>query len=263
MTPEPRSFLVTGHPRSGTTVLTRVLNTHPDIGATSELGAFLGLGTPYAEYRRGLRLDYRDRPVVGVGTGSPRARRWASRRFVAAFRYAIWRSRESPITLEVVTEILSGCLRRACVGDKLPAYVFALDQLASIPGLRRVVIVRDCRSVAASTLERVRTGWSGRSWTERLDTPEKAAGNWLRAVESVERNAGQLHVLRYEDLVDDPGACLEEVAGYLGVAPGGFDAGLIRRPDRRAARGGLEGRDLAAVEAAAGEAMRRWGYDPA
>jgi hypothetical protein len=263
MTPEPRPFLVTGHPRSGTTVLTRVLNTHPDIGATFELGAFMGLGTPYADYRRGLRLGYRDRPVVGVGTGSPRARRWASRRFVAAFRFALWRRRESPVTLEVVTEILSGRLRRSCVGDKLPAYVFALDELASIPCLRRVVIVRDCRSVTASTLERVRTGWSGRSWTERLDTPEKAAGNWLRALESVERNAARLHVLRYEDLVDYPRACLAEVAAYLGVAPGGFNAALIRPTDQSAARRGLEGRDLAAVEAAAGEAMRRWGYDPA
>jgi hypothetical protein len=263
MTPEPHSFLVAGHPRSGTTVLTRVLNTHPDIGATFELGAFLGLGAPCAEYRRGVRLGYRDRPVVGVGTGTPRTRRWASRRFILAFRYALWRRRQSRITLEVATEILSACLRRACVGDKLPAYVFALDELASLPGLRPVVIVRDCRAVTASTLQRVRTGWSGRGWTERLDTPEKAAGNWLRALESVERNAARLHVLRYEDLVDDPGARLEEVAAYLGVDPKGFNAGLIRRPEQRTAREGLEGRDLAAVEAAAGEAMRRWGYDPA
>lgn len=257
---EPRSFLVTGHLRSGTTVLTRVLNTHPDIGATFELGAFRGLDTPYGEYRRGLRLGYRDRPVVRVGAGTPRARRWASRRFVAAFRWRLWRRRQSPVTLEIATEILSRCLRRACVGDKLPAYVFELDELASLPGLRRVVIVRDCRAVTASTLERVRTAWSGRSWTERLDTPEKAAGNWLRALESVERNATRLHVLRYEDLVDDPGACLEVVATYLGVDPRGFDAGLIRRP---VARKGLQGRDLAAVEATAGEAMRRWGYDHA
>ena len=263
MRPRPRSFLVTGHPRSGTTVLTRVLNTHPDIGATFELGAFLGLGSPYTEYRHRLRLGYRERPVVGVGTGTPRARRWASRRFVVAFRYALWRRRESPITLEVVTTILSACLRRACVGDKLPAYVFALDELASLQGLRRIVIVRDCRAVTASTLERVRTGWSGRSWAQRLDTPEKAAGNWLRALESVERNAARLHVLRYEDLVDDPSACLASVAAYLGVEPNGFDAGLIRRRERRAYSGALEGRDLAAVEAAAGEAMRRWGYDPA
>ena len=58
-----RPFLVAGHPRSGTTVLTRLLNTHPEVEATFELGAFERLDTPYPEYRRGLRLGFRDRPV--------------------------------------------------------------------------------------------------------------------------------------------------------------------------------------------------------
>jgi hypothetical protein len=256
-----RPFLITGHPRSGTTVLTRVLNTHPQIGATFELGAFLRLDTPYSEYRQGLRLGYGDRPVLGVGVGSPRGRRWASRRFLSGFRYRLWRRRGSPITLETVTELLAESLGRPRVGDKLPEYVFALDDLGPREGLARIVIVRDCRAVTASTLKRVRSGWSGQSWTKRIDTPEKIAANWIRAVAGIERHAGRLHIVRYEDLVDEPRGTLDRIADYLGVDPGRFDAELIRRPaeDRRRER--LDGDARAAVEAVAGDAMRRWGYE--
>jgi hypothetical protein len=255
----PRPFLVTGHPRSGTTVLTRLLNTHPDVEATFELGAFERLDSPYPEYRRSLRLGFRDRPVRGVGAGTPRARAWTSRRFVGEFRYRLWRRRGEVVGLETVADLLSRTLRRLWVGDKLPRYVFELDDLAFREGLRRIVIIRDCRPVTASTLARVRTAWRGRSWTERIDTPAKVAANWVRAIESVERNLSRVHAVRFEDLVDDPRRCVEGIAAYLGVDARAFDTSLIRRPDPRSDQH-LDSTSRAAVDEVAGEAMRRWGY---
>ena len=257
---EPRSFLVAGHPRSGTTVLTRLLNTHPEVEATFELGAFERLDVPYPEYRRALRLGYRDRPVRGVGAGSPRARTWASRRFVAEFRYRLWRRRDAVIGLDTVAELLSRTLRRTWVGDKLPRYVFELDDLGPREGLDRIVILRDCRAVTASTLARVRTGWKGLSWTERIDTPAKVAANWVRAVESMERNLSRVHVIRFEALLDDPRGCVESLAAYLGLDPEAFDTSLVRRPGSGPDQL-LDHASRAAVEEVAGEAMRRWGYD--
>jgi hypothetical protein len=257
---EPHSFLVAGHPRSGTTVLTRLLNTHPEVEATFELGAFERLDAPYLEYRRALRLSYRDRPVRGVGAGSPRARTWASRRFVAEFRYRLWRCRRGVIGLDTVAELLSRTLGRTWVGDKLPRYVFELDDLARREGLDRIVILRDCRAVTASTLARVRTGWKGRGWTERIDTPAKVAANWVRAVESMERNLSRVHVIRFEDLLEDPRRCVESLAAYLDLDPLAFDASLVRRPGSKPDQI-LDHASRAAVEEVAGEAMGRWGYD--
>jgi hypothetical protein len=258
---EPRAFLVAGHPRSGTTVLTRLLNTHPEVEATFELGAFARLDAPYPEYRRALRLSYRDRPVRGVGARSPRARTWASRRFVAEFRYRLWRRRRrGVIGLETVADLLSRTLRRSWVGDKLPSYVFELDDLAPREGLDRIVILRDCRAVTASTLARVRTGWKGRGWTERIDTPAKVAANWVRAVESMERNLSRVQVIRFEDLLEDPRRCVESLAAYLDLDPVAFDASLVRRPVSRPDQL-LDHASRAAVEEVAGEAMDRWGYD--
>jgi hypothetical protein len=244
-------------------VLTRLLDTHPEIEATFELGAFQGLDTPYAEYRRGLRLGYRDRPVRRVGAGTPRSRTWASRRFLAEFRYRLWRRRHGRIGLETVADVLSRTLGRQRVGDKLPGYVFQLDRLARLDGLDLIVIVRDCRAVTASTLARVRSGWIGRSWTERIDTPAKVAANWVQAVESMERNLTRLHVVRFEDLVEDPSSTAMGIGEALGVEPGDFDLGLVRRPGGNKVCRFLDESDLEDIEDVAGAVMRRWGYSTA
>jgi hypothetical protein len=244
-------------------VLTRLLNTHPEIEATFELGAFRGLDTPYAEYRRGLRLGYRDRPVRGVGTGTPRSRTWGSRRFLGEFRYRLWRHRHGRIGLETVADVLSRTLGRERVGDKLPSYVFDLDDFAHLEALDRIVIVRDCRAVTASILARVRTGWSGRSWTERIDSAPKVAANWLRAVESMERNLTRVHVVRFEDLVEDPASSVKDLGEALEVEPGAFDPGLVRKPGGSKVCKFLDESDLEAIEEVAGAAMRRWGYSTA
>jgi hypothetical protein len=259
----PRPFLVAGHPRSGTTILTRLLDSHPEIEATFELGAFQGLDTAYSEYRRGLRLGYRDWPVRKFGTGTPRSRTWASRRFLAEFRYRLWRRRHGRIGLETVTEALSRTLGGERVGDKLPSYVFQLDDLARREGLDRIVIVRDCRAVTASTLMRVQTGWSGRPWTRQIDTPAKVAANWVRAIESMERNMTRVHVVRFEDLVEDPASCAKGLGEALGVEPVAFDVRLVRRPAGDKVDRFLGESDLEDIEAVAGSAMRRWGYSPA
>lgn len=257
-----RAFLIAGHPRSGTTILNRIFNTHPEVASTFEFGAFRHLGSPWPEYRDGLRIAWRrkHRPLLGVGEGTPGARRRRSRWFLARYLLALRGRRDGAIDLPVVREALARALGTTVVGDKLPAYVFALDELSAIAELRCVVIVRDCRAVVSSTLERVRTGWKGREWTDRFDSTRKAAANWVGAVESTERNAGRLHVLRFEDLLADRDAAIEGLGRFLDVDPAGFDASLLRPPGREKFRDTLDDEDLRAIRSVAGEAMRRWGY---
>lgn len=257
-----RPFLIAGHPRSGTTILNRVCNTHPEVVSTFEFGAFLHLGRPYAAYREALRIAWRrkHRPLLGVGEATPGARRRRSRGFLARYLLALQRHRRGAIDLSAVRASLGFALGSPVVGDKLPAYVFLLDELSAIEELRCVVIVRDCRAVVASTLERVRTGWSGEEWTDRFDSTRKAAANWVGAVESTERNAARIHVLRFEDLLRDREATITAIGRFLEVDPTGFDAGLLREPAREKFRVTLDDADLEVIESVAGETMLRWGY---
>ncbi|MBA3562613.1 MAG: sulfotransferase [Gammaproteobacteria bacterium] len=61
-------LLIAGHPRSGTTLLRRLCNAHPDIALTHEVGTFLYLGSSYKEYRRQLIRRSWDRSVLNNRT---------------------------------------------------------------------------------------------------------------------------------------------------------------------------------------------------
>ncbi len=46
------ALIVTGHQRSGTSLLARLLNAHPEVRLTSEFGNFLRVGAPRSQYIR-------------------------------------------------------------------------------------------------------------------------------------------------------------------------------------------------------------------
>jgi len=48
------ALIVTGHQRSGTSLLARLLNAHPEVRLTSEFGNFLRVGSPPGRYIRRL-----------------------------------------------------------------------------------------------------------------------------------------------------------------------------------------------------------------
>ena len=217
---------------------------HPVSGISAE---------PATRLSRPPRAERGSRDATREGVDQPALRGRVPLPAVAASRHGY--------RAGAVADLLSRTLRRARVGDKLPRYVFELDDLAPREGLARIVIVRDCRLVTASTLARVRTAWSGLSWTERIDTPAKVAANWCSARERrAEPVASARRAIRGP--VDDPRRCVERLAAYLDVDAGAFDTSLVRRPDFKLDQL-LDPSGRAAVEEVAGEAMHRWGYDGA
>jgi hypothetical protein len=73
------------------------------------------------------------------------------------------------------------------VDDKYPNYVFMSDKLTEVDGLSCWIIYRDCRDVTSSILKRVRNDWRNRSWANGINTVEKVATQWVRAIELMER----------------------------------------------------------------------------
>jgi hypothetical protein len=82
----------------------------------------------------------------------------------------------------------------------------------------------------------------------------------VRAIEAMERNADRCHIIRYEELMANPREVLDALAGYLGVAPGGFDASIIRPTSVGKHREGLTAEELEQVMAVAGPTLERLGY---
>ncbi|MEX0984526.1 MAG: sulfotransferase [Actinomycetota bacterium] len=191
-------FLV-GCQRSGTSLLRRIVDSHPKIACPPET-AFVG---PLVH----LLHDPRARKGFdGMGYG-PEAVTQALARFIASFYESYADAQQKP--------------RWA---DKTPHHVDLLEDLWTLfgPGARFVTIVRDGRDVAYSLSERFYPAIQASVREAGGDVPLGAARFWVAQTEKIlafeAAHPEACHRIRYEDLTADPAATLEPLFVFLGEA---------------------------------------------
>ena len=268
-------LIIGGHPRSGTTLLQHLSNSHPDMLITHEFGNFCHLDRPYKEYRRRIlmrlwntgilrnrtllwsTINGESRKIVKIVKGHAKANA-----FVARYLLEMHKHRRKLIGVAEIELILRSIFPKArIVGDKLPDYVFSLDKLVGLRGLSCLIIYRDCREVTGSTLEWFRTvERNDKHWIDNLSTAEKIAKRWVRAIELMERHAEKVHIIRYEDLIQKPEQELEALGRWLGVDPAGFQRKMIPDTSSGKHKKRLSEKELATVMEIAGPTMARLVY---
>jgi len=229
----PVVFLV-GCPRSGTTLLHRLADAHPELAIVHEtlwIPAFyerrIGLTpdgdvTPallprLVEHRRFGKLGIDGAALEGLLEALAPV---SYTRFVSALFDAYGRDRG-----------------KALVGDKSPGYVRSIPVLHELwPRARFVHLIRDGRDVCLSAVS-----WkkADRVFAEHGTWPEEpvatAALWWERSVR-LGREAGRAlpagiyHELRYERLVADPERECRALCAFLGLR---FDAAMLRYHEGR------------------------------
>jgi hypothetical protein len=184
-----RVVIVLGAARSGTTWLHRLISAHPMVAGTEtgETWLFTDVAPVWAEPVRELAGD------GAVLTGM--------REFCDSLLLTM-RDRVAPEATHVC--------------EKTPTTVWRLPVLAQMyPDAAYVHVVRDGRDVAAS-LARTWTGGAEPS----VDEVEGAAREWVEAVGAVRRAAPDLRrfrQVRYEDLLEDPYAAIEDLWRWIGL----------------------------------------------
>lgn len=192
--PCPDPIVVFGAPRSGTTYLQKVLDSHPEVAITNEHRVFEWL-------QRSLELCDDDRAVFNH---REQLRRWLTddlpRRLRAYYRETFPAAR--------------------WWGDKNPHYAARPETVATLracyPGARLVHIVRDPRAVVASLMRKRKD--SGEAWIAPEQAHTMVVGhvdNARRCVE--EAGAARGYELRYEDLVADDEGAARRLFSWLGV----------------------------------------------
>jgi hypothetical protein len=203
-------FLLIGAPKAGTTALHSALAAHPQLflSAVKEPKFFLTDGPP---------------PARGGGPGD-----------VQTYREHIWRRADYEALFD---EAPPGAL----CGESTPFYLY--DRQAQqrirrlIPAVRLIVILRD-------PVERAHSNWT-HLWSAGLEPN----GDFLRACEAEDGRVaagwahfwhytrlgrygeqldhlltqfprGQVHILRYRDLVNAPATSLDGICAFLGVRQG-------------------------------------------
>lgn len=258
----PMLLIIGGHPRSGTTMLTYVCNTHPDIALTFEFQSFLRLGSAYDEYLASLRMDWQTRAVIDARKEYSLFSKIRNRLFISRFLNAMRPYRGEVVTIEILRSVLHQVFPRVKIaGDKFPRYIWQMPDLAQTPNLIPVVIYRDCRDVVQSTLRMVRTSWKGKPFVESLDTADKIAAHWVDTMNWTEEHQDLLHIIRYEEMVQDPTSVLARLSAKLGVDRLGFSKNSVWPTAIGRYREILTPEELEAVMDIAGPTLTHWGYE--
>lgn len=213
----PYVFVV-GCPRSGTTLLQRMLDNHPDLAVANDshfipvplrdlpVGTDPVLTSELVEsvrtYRRFYRLSLSDDQVDAAAAGASRYSE-----FVAGLYTAYAHNHGKDLA-----------------GEKTPDYVKHLPRLHLLfPSARAVHIIRDGRDVALSAMDWAHDG-KGPSKLELWSTePVAVCALWWRWMVTLGMREGTdlgpsiYREVRYEELVTEPEPVLRGLAQHLGL----------------------------------------------
>jgi hypothetical protein len=207
---DERLIFAIGPPRSGSTLLARMVGAHSQVFAPAEPH----LLTPLAH------LGYYDR--VESAAYDPVISQAAARELVAGLPGG---ERDYLAALRAYADtiyerLLAGSGRRWLL-DKTPAYALVLDFVATLyPKARYLVLTRNPLAVWSSYVESFFDGDAAAAhrFNPLLERYVPAIARFLReAPVAIQR-------VRYEELVADPEARMREVCGFLGLD---FEAAMV------------------------------------
>jgi hypothetical protein len=216
---EDRLLFVIGSPRSGSTLLTRMLGAHSAVHSPAEPH----LLTPLAHlgfYQRVEKAPYD--PIISEG---------AMRELVAELP----RGEEDYLeALRAYTDTLYERLLessgRRILLDKTPAYALVLDFVARLyPKARYVVLTRNPLAVWSSVVQSFFDGdhEAAHRHNPILERYVPAIARFLR------EQPVALHHVRYEDLVREPEAGMQAICAFAGLD---FEAGMVDYGESAAGR---------------------------
>lgn len=209
--PPPPIFIV-GAPRSGTTLLARILDSHSKIAIYHETQYYPLLRADLHRYGNLHRLadlthfidDLRYLSRVLHATDLP-----PTDEFIDSL---VERSFEG--VLAALLQFHARQQGKLRGGDKTPRHHAYLGEiLARLPGSPVIFVLRDPRDTVHSIRRAFRTDLKGAVWM------------WREAYANYEKFRGRVHAVRYEELVREPEKTIEAACAYLGEA---FESGMLR-----------------------------------
>ncbi|MEL7161365.1 MAG: sulfotransferase, partial [Bacteroidota bacterium] len=207
MSRQPPPFFIVGVPRSGTTLLTVLLNNHPVIFLDERAIAIRTLDFRQRVARIRSRSGADTAPEIWRRAAAPDSR---LREFLNWDRL----ERHSGSLGEFVGASFHDRAvehGKSIFGDKSPDAITRLPELLSLfPQARIIHVVRDARPNVASLVRR-------QYLDRKVAAQEWKDWNVLGVAAAEWQGTARFHRLRYEDLLADPEQTLGAVCAFLGV----------------------------------------------
>ena len=204
--PTRRLALLGGHPRSGTTLLEQVLDSHPDMVSAEETEIFLN--EIYTPLTRSLPPNSLMLPVLET----------AQTDTLLSARATYFRSMELSLGQPLNGRMLI---------DKNPSLTFLIPALVRVfPEIKLIIAMRDPRDVVLSCFMQpfFQIGQTSSAYLTLVGTVEEYAavmGVWL-GIKAILKNPWI--EVRYEDMVEDLESVARQTLGFLDVP---WDAGVL------------------------------------
>ena len=270
----PFVFIV-GCPRSGTSLLQRIVNAHPQIPITPETHWIPRL----FEKRKGLTPeDMVTTELISRLLEQARFTRLGIGREELLAMIAGGRPVSYSSLVTAIFDSYGDAQGKALVGDKTPGYVRRMNTLHALwPQARFVHLIRDGRDVYLSMRHRPLHDLKAGAFDTWSEKPVLTAALWWELNVRGGRKAGNLlgaglyYEIRYESLVAHPREECETLSAFLGLP---YDDAMLRfnetqrkKKERRPITPGLRdwrtqmpAQDLERFEAAAGGLLEELGY---
>jgi Sulfotransferase family len=275
VSPNPYVFVV-GCPRSGTTLLQRLLDAHPELAVINETlwitregdvatAASRKVVERLYEHRRFERLGLPREAVVGLLDEGP----------------LLW-----PELVSRIFDLYGRAQGKRLVGDKSPGYVREIPRLDALwPAARFVHLIRDGRDVWLSVSAWQKAERNVGSFATWADHPLETAALWWERSVRLGREAGEAlgsgryFEVRYEDVVARTRESSRDLCTFLALP---FDPAMLRFYEGRTRteaglsskrawlpptsglrdwRSELDTTDVERFEAAAGTLLGELGYE--
>lgn len=221
----PPVFVV-GCDRSGTSLLTVMLNQSPDLKMIFEAGFLPGLWKRVRDYGDFSESRQRWYFIRDLQLEEATSETFAFEKFEPLTEQEAEQSirNAAPTDYQGAVDAICSALARKegkdRWGEKMPEYVLHIEQITTIfPSAHIVHIIRDPRDVAASMC---RANW--------YDSLRDAATYWKERVSEGKRQGemvddDQYHEVKYEALLQHPTEVLEGLADLLGIQ---FDPAMLK-----------------------------------
>ena len=271
-------FFIIGVDRSGTTLLSLMLDTHSEIAIPNESHFFIKYYQLFYHTEAFSSITFK-KSLVNDILNEPYVQKWEAHLSPEDIDFSICTGLAQ--TIDAIFTAYAQKRQKKIWGDKTPEYVTHLDILNRMfPSCRFIHLVRDGRDVAASI---VKQWWGANDFLS-------AIRSWARRVEISTKMLGMLPqerylTLRFEDLLQNPEAEIKKITRFLGVKfentmveSYSFNAAkkvgdmisdhhklLLQRPMISRAfnwKNSLSPPDQALASEIAGEMLQLYGYEP-
>lgn len=205
---------IVGTPRSGTTLLRLIIDSHPEIAITPESSFLFRVPSLWNALYPKLDEPGSVQAFIDDLRSLPQVKDWLPKHICAE---KLMGCKEELNTLSDFLDALfsyyaqtKGKLRW---GDKSPKNLHAIDEIMDLfPSAKIVIMMRDCRDVAMSLsraeFSRVSYISAAKRWQLDADI----------AIQNIQKNSDQIYFLKYEDLLEDPDKIIKSLLDFLNLS---------------------------------------------